>query len=293
MTVEDTTRQINYVGIDDIKPDKNQPRKVFSAVHIEELSKNLTTIGLINPVEVSPDMVIITGERRWRAAQRAGWTEIPVIINQAHMTPYERLRRQMSENLMQSGVDKAESMNPVDVARGYAKLLELRGYNVPPGGTYAKSGEKLIEELSTEIGIAKTTIYEHLELLDQPKYVQEDIHQGRPRTYYREAERAPEALRDTIKEKISKGDYETRKEIVEDVILAKKVPDLATLEIERKRAKESAATNKILNAVAKLGIALEALPISAVSDQEKGMVLKQLQWVLDHIQAYINEEVYE
>jgi ParB-like chromosome segregation protein Spo0J len=282
-------RQINYVGIDDIKQDATQPRKVFSEAHIRELSENIKTIGLVNPVELDSNMVIITGERRWRAAKLAGWTEIPVIINTNPMTPYERLRRQMSENLLQSSVDKSETMNPLDIAQGYSKLLELRGYKVPPGGTYAKSGEKLIEELSKEIGIAKTTIYEHLELLDQPKYVQEDIHEGRPRTYYRAANQAPENLRETIKEKVSKGEYKTRKEILEDVALAKRIPELATLEIERKRAKESVATNKILNAIAKLGIALEHLSISEIAEQEKHIVLKQLQWIYARIKEYIGE----
>ncbi len=323
----DESRQVSTVLIDSIKPDPNQPRKTFTDKHIEELSKNLTTIGLINPIETDENLMIITGECRWRAAKKAGWTEIPIIINTQPLTSYERLRRQLSENILQSGADKSEMMNPIDTAKALARLAILKSYNVvrQANGQKEESSSDvlsfkdetrlyqaisaysnrelsevyhsipvdakngLVQEIITETGIKRTTIWELLGLLDQPEFVVTDIEAGRPRTYYREAEKAAEASKGQIKEKISKGHYKSRDEVSQDVEVSKRTPDLAVIELEREKAKESTETNRILNSVVRLGLALDSISLDQIDERERQIVIKQLQWIHDEIEKYLAE----
>lgn len=285
-----------FVQIDSIKPDPNQPRKVFVKEHIEGLSKSLSIEGMINPIEIDNAMKIITGECRWRAAKALGWEEVPVVINNSNYSSYERLRHQMAENIHQSGSTYDAMMNPVDTARGYARMYELK-YNVKysPGeylggkgiggeGAGEKGPSELIAE---EIGISKTTVWEHLKILEEPEAVQKAIQEGTPRTYFREIMRAPDEIRDQMRGKIISGDYKSRNEITQDVELLKKIPDLAKLEIERTKTQESVVTNKILNTVAKLALAMEKLPFEKVDIREQGIVEKQLNWLILEIQGYL------
>ncbi len=322
------TRTKSTVLIDDIKPDPSQPRKIVSIKHIDELAINIQTIGMINPIELDINMVIITGECRWRAAKKAGWTEVPVIINNVPLAPYDRLRRQVSENFLQSGGDKGEMMNAVDTAKGFGRLLILKAYKrtkiASPGTLSFQTGflDKLnfkdddrmyqaisaysnkelidiyhsipreviyglVKELCEETGIIDKTVQEHLDLLSQPEFVIMDIQGGRPRTYYREANKAPEKVREQIKEKIAKGDYASRTELRDDINLSRRNPDLALVELERQKAKESTATNKILNGIVRLGLALEAHPLDKVEEHEKSIVTNQLKWIGEKITAYL------
>lgn len=273
--------------INSIKPDSKQPRKIFDEEHIKGLAQSLLIEGMINPIEVDSDMMIITGECRFKAAHLLGWTEVPIRINPEKYSEYERLRHQMAENIHQSGTSADSMMNPIDTAKGYAKLLNLKGYKVTPGVTYAENGKALINELGTEIGVAQSTIYQYLELLEQPEFVQKDILEGRPRTYYRAANEAPDEVKNKMKEKIAGGDYRNREDIIQDVQLLKKLPDLGQLVLARQKAKESLATNRILNGAARLGLALEALPFEQVDIRERNIIITQLKWMMEKIQEYL------
>ena len=324
------TRIKSTVLINDIKPDLAQPRKIFTDKHISELAVSLLTEGFIHPIEISSDMRIVVGECRWRAAKQAGFTEIPVIINANPLTPYQRLRRQISENMMQSGADKTEMMNPTDTAKGLARLLILKAYNkskdVQPGGA-SPSVDKfdalkfkddtrlyqaissynnkelieiynsiphetrygLIKEVCKETGISDNKVRELLDILDQPEFVIVDIQEGRPRTYYREADRAQGEIKETIKKKIAAGDYASRGEISQDVAIAKKTPDLAVFELERQKSKESTKTNRILNGIVHLALALEAQPMENIEEKEKSIVTKQLEYIKKEIETYLSK----
>lgn len=313
-------------GIESIKPDPQQPRKYFDKSHIEGLAVSLKQEGMINPVEVDSDMIIITGECRWRAAKEAGWTEIPILINNKKLSPYQRLRHQMAENVHQSGSTYDTMMHPLDTARGYARIAIIKYLHKQPSTpgvqgqvdwkveleiakmpesklndeyhkimAFVEKGggkiESVINEIAGEIGIARTTIYEHLNLLKQPEFVQKAIEDGVPRTYFREADRAPEQVRNKIREKIADKDYKSRDEVIQDVTLARKIPDLALVEIERQKAKVSTATNRILNSIARLALALKDLPFVKVDIRERGIVIKQLHWLEEKMDSYLEGEV--
>lgn len=322
------------VLIDSITPDKNQPRKIFTEEHIMELAENIKTEGVIGPIEIDQDMKIIVGECRWRAAKQAGLIEIPVIINTTAFTPYERLRRQISENMLQSGANKNEQMNPIDTAKGLSRLVILKAYNRSKD---AQAGDEsypsdftdkikfneeqklytaissysneelgsvyhsiprailygLIKDVCTETGVSDETVRELLQLLDQPEFVLVDIQKGRPRTYYREADKAPKELKETLKKKIAEGEYATRAELRDDIKLARKNPDLAVFELERQKSSESTKTNRILNGIVHLALALEGQPLESVEEREKHIVIRQLEYIKKEIETYVSKENYE
>jgi ParB family chromosome partitioning protein len=88
--------QILQKNINEIRPDPNQPRKNFPEKRIREMAKSILTEGIINPIEIDKDGVIITGEMRWRSAKEAGLTTVPVKV----IDPGEnRFRRQVIENV--------------------------------------------------------------------------------------------------------------------------------------------------------------------------------------------------
>ncbi len=108
-------------AVEDIRPSKSQPRKHFNAVSIEELAASIHEKGLIQPLvlrKLGPGegYELIAGERRWRAAQKAGIMEVPAIIRQAEDD--EVMELALVENLQR------EDLNPVDEARAYKLLMD-------------------------------------------------------------------------------------------------------------------------------------------------------------------------
>ena len=106
-----------------VEPKKDQPRRDFDPVSIQELSESIKNYGLIQPITVRPlekgYYQIIAGERRWRAAREAGLTEVPVRIIQAD----DKLAMELAlvENLQR------EDLNPMEEAAGYQKLMDDYG----------------------------------------------------------------------------------------------------------------------------------------------------------------------
>ena len=282
--------QTEQIDINLIKPDPNQPRKVFDDNHIKGLAKSIALEGIINPIELDQNNNIITGECRWRAAKRAGLKQVPVIRNPQDYSPYEKLRHQMAENVHQSGSTYDTMMNPIDTARGYATLINLKtGIDTRPGRVSHKSIYGVVLKLAEELGVSDDTIRDHLKLLDEPQFVVEDLLKGRPQTYYREANRAPDTVKPALQEKIAEGGYQSRAEVREDIILAKLDTEQALARIESRAEGKSVSTNKILNSVVALGLALERLPFEAVDIREKGIVLGQLNWIKGKVERYIEE----
>lgn len=284
------------IKLSEIKSDPNQPRKIFNEKSVENLSKSLKIEGLIHPIEVDSNYMIIVGEMRYKAAKLLGWTEIEVNVHNKGLPPYERLRRQMAENLQQSGAKGGgESMNAVDTASAWVKLYELKtGKSYEPGSQLKFGGKGTGQVKGTflaiaeEVGVDKHTVWEYLALTSQPSYVLEDVSKGRPRTYYREADKAPKEIRNIIKKKIAKGEYQNRSEVERDIQIAKKIPDLQPMIIARKQDKESTEANKILNAISVLSLVLVDVPLSNIAHREQGIIIKQLQWMRDRISSYLS-----
>lgn len=144
---KESNESIKTLKITDVEPNKNQPRKTFDAEKIEALANSIKEHGLIQPIVVTPSKKglykIVAGERRWRAAKKAGLKEISVVIN-------EYSEEQIAEVALIENLQR-EDLNPIEEALGYHSLLE---------------DFKLTQELiSQKIGKSRSAIANSLRLL--------------------------------------------------------------------------------------------------------------------------------
>lgn len=148
------TPAIGTLPLDQIRPNKDQPRKDFDEERLEELAESIRTLGLVQPITIEPlgdgTYQIIAGERRWRAAQRAGLQEIPVYIRTTNAS--ERRELTLIENIQR------QDLNAIEVALAYQEILE--------------SQELTQEELARRIGKKRSSIANYLRLLRLPAEIQ-------------------------------------------------------------------------------------------------------------------------
>ena len=110
------------VRISEVEPNRKQPRKTFDDEKLEELAESIKTFGLLQPILVQKRdgyYEIIAGERRWRAALKAGLKEVPVIIRD--YTEKEILELSLIENIQR------ENLNPIEEAQAYKRLMDEFG----------------------------------------------------------------------------------------------------------------------------------------------------------------------
>lgn len=108
-----------HVAIEEVAPDKLQPRRHFDEAKIEELAASIRAKGVIQPILVRKDgnrYRIIAGERRWRASQRAGLKNIPVLVKE--VTERQAFELALIENIQR------QDLNPVEEAEAYRRLIE-------------------------------------------------------------------------------------------------------------------------------------------------------------------------
>ena len=151
------------IAVDRIVRDPNQPREEFDEEALQRLADSLRTRGQLQPIRVRWDegrgaYVILVGERRWRAAQQAGLTELSCIVVDGELPADERLMIQLVENALR------EDLRPVEQARAYKALMEAREW----------SGNQLAKELH----IAQSSVVRALALLELPAPVQAQVEQG-------------------------------------------------------------------------------------------------------------------
>ncbi len=150
------------ISIELIRPNKNQPRKVFSKKPLEELAASIASKGILQPILVRPDpkvpdlYEIVAGERRWRAAQLAQVHEVPVVIGK--FTDLEVLEVAIIENIQRS------DLNPVEEALGFKQLQEK----------FSQSQE----QLSQALGKSRSYITNALRLLTLPSLVLDWVQEG-------------------------------------------------------------------------------------------------------------------
>ena len=146
--------------IESIEPNPYQPRQDFDDQALDELAASIKEKGVITPILVSKSdqgYRLIAGERRWRAAQKAGLERIPVVVRES--TPIESLELALIENIHR------KDLNPVEEALAYKKCLEDAGTTQ--------------ETLAKRVGKERSTISNLLRLLNLPNDIQKDLVDGR------------------------------------------------------------------------------------------------------------------
>lgn len=153
---------VQTLPIDQLRPNRFQPRTHFDEDGIEELAASIRTQGVVQPLVVSPQedgtWVIVAGERRWRASRRAGLESVPVVVRQV-ADDRELLELALVENLQRS------DLNPLEEAEAYLALQEKFGLSQ--------------EDIAARVGKARTTVTNALRLLRLPQEVQELLREGR------------------------------------------------------------------------------------------------------------------
>lgn len=151
---------IVMVGIDDISPNPNQPRKRFSDDSLAELADSIRERGIIQPILAEDNgdgtYVIVAGERRYRAAKLAGLTEIPVIAQE--LTEEEMLEVALVENIQR------EDLNPIDEARALQSALDQSGATQ--------------DQLAKRLGKSRSAIANSLRLLRLDDEMQDALSDG-------------------------------------------------------------------------------------------------------------------
>ena len=138
--------------INEVEPNKNQPRKDFDQAALEELADSIRQHGIVQPIVVTKQdgyYEIIAGERRWRAAKLAGLKEVPVVIKE--YSPQEVMEVALIENIQR------EDLNPVEEAKAYQHLIE----------EYKLKQEDVAKKVSKN----RTTITNALRLLKLPESI--------------------------------------------------------------------------------------------------------------------------
>ena len=150
------------LDVGNLHPGKYQPRTRFNEAALSELADSIRTNGIMQPVVVRPSpkqegmYEIIAGERRWRAAQVAKLSEVPVIIRD--LTDKQALELSLIENIQR------QDLTPLDEANGYQRLIEEFEYTQ--------------EELAGSVGKSRSHIANLLRLLSLPDEVKEMLDKG-------------------------------------------------------------------------------------------------------------------
>jgi ParB family chromosome partitioning protein len=149
------------ISIEEIHPSAGQPRTSFDSARLDELASSIKTQGIIQPlivrVRAGGGYELIAGERRWRAAQRAGLLELPAVVRD--VAPTQAFEMAMVENLQR------EDLNPLEEAAGYERLISEFGYTQ--------------EQLSERVGKDRSTVANALRLLRLPEGVRALLAEGR------------------------------------------------------------------------------------------------------------------
>jgi ParB family transcriptional regulator, chromosome partitioning protein len=156
----DRPESLVYCGIEEITPNRSQPRKHFDEAKLQELAESIKEKGVLEPLvvrRVDQGYELVVGERRWRAAQKAGLKEVPVLVKEVEGR--EVLEISLIENLQR------EDLNPIEEAEAFKRLTEE--FNLSQG------------ELATRIGKDRTTIANALRLLRLPLEIRDLLLQNR------------------------------------------------------------------------------------------------------------------
>lgn len=148
--------------VDRLRPNRRQPRSRFDEAGLDELAESIRAQGVVQPVVVTPDagesFTIVAGERRWRAARRAGLAEVPVVVREV-AGDQQLLELALVENLQRS------DLNPLEEAEAYRMLRD--------------EFQLSQEEIGSRVGKSRPAIANTLRLLNLPQEVHDLLRDGR------------------------------------------------------------------------------------------------------------------
>ncbi|MGY8765298.1 MAG: ParB/RepB/Spo0J family partition protein [Nitrospinaceae bacterium] len=156
---EDSNGSLSLL-IDEVFPNRLQPRKKFDDEKFNELERSIREHGVLQPVIVQKSVngyELIVGERRWRASKKAGLKKIPAVIRE--VTDLESLELALIENL------NRQDLNPIEEADGYERLAKDFGLTQ--------------ENIAKRMGKSRESVANIMRLLKLPRQIQEDMISGR------------------------------------------------------------------------------------------------------------------
>jgi len=148
------------VSIGRIDPNPFQPRQHFDPAGLEELASSIQTHGILQPLVVRPSgtgFELVAGERRWRAARQVGLVRVPVVVREG-VSDEQMLELALVENVQRRDLD------PIERARGFQALIDRLGLTQ--------------EEVAGRVGLQRSTVTNHLRLLELPGSIQEAVAKG-------------------------------------------------------------------------------------------------------------------
>ncbi|MBS5874221.1 MAG: ParB/RepB/Spo0J family partition protein [Clostridiales bacterium] len=200
------------LSLNEIEPNKDQPRKTFDEEALAELADSIAQHGVIQPLLVRPmpdgSYQLVAGERRWRAARRAGLSEVPVVIRE--MSDSEMMELALIENLQR------EDLNPIEEAEGLQQLIDTYGLTQ--------------ETAAARVGRSRPAIANALRLLSLPAPILKLTREGKISAGHARA-------------LLSLGDEEKMVEIA-DLILKKEISVREVERLAKAAAKEKAQKEK-------------------------------------------------
>ena len=158
-TAGEEGERIRMVPVADLQPNPFQPRKDMAAAELETLSQSIRESGILQPIlarQVGDTLQIVAGERRWRAAQLAELTEVPVLCRP--MSDSDSAMFALVENLQR------EDLNAIEKAQGIKLLM-----------TQMKATQ---EQVAKHVGLERSTVANFLRLLDLPDAIQRHVSRG-------------------------------------------------------------------------------------------------------------------
>ena len=151
--------RVNYIGIHEIMPNVNQPRKTFPEEKIEELADSIREHGIIQPIVVRKKQTgyeIVAGERRGRAAMKAGLSEVPCLLRE--LSDEQNMLIAIIENMQR------EDLNPIEEAEGLHQMISTFGLTQ--------------EQVSKSVGKSRPYITNSLRLLKLPDHIRLKVSEG-------------------------------------------------------------------------------------------------------------------
>ena len=159
-SIEESGGSAVKLKLNEIEPNRDQPRKTFDETALSELAESIATHGVIQPLLVRPmtdgSYQLIAGERRWRASRMAGLTEVPVVIKE--MSDSEAMELALVENLQR------EDLNPIEEAKGFELLMQ----------TYSLTQEQAAQR----VGKSRPAVANAMRLLSLPDSILEMVEKG-------------------------------------------------------------------------------------------------------------------